>query len=60
MQQAQRYHQRCLECVRDHLSVEPGIELEDEEDDSDGVTNQYDFDDVSSILPIPQDWRLSA
>ncbi|MCJ1299599.1 hypothetical protein MMC08_002391 [Hypocenomyce scalaris] len=36
---------RCLECVRDHLSVEPGIELEDEENGSDGVTNQYDFDD---------------
>ncbi|KAA6414773.1 MAG: hypothetical protein FRX48_01523 [Lasallia pustulata] len=38
---------RCLECVRDHLSVEPGLEMDEEEgsDSDDEVTNRFDSDD---------------
>ncbi|KAI4126446.1 MAG: hypothetical protein LQ347_004970 [Umbilicaria vellea] len=42
---------RCLECVRDHLSVEPGLEMDDKEmddeeiSDSDEITNRFDSDE---------------
>lgn len=53
MQQAYQHYQRCLECVRDHLSVEPGLEMDDKEmddeeiSDSDEITNRFDSDEVS-------------
>lgn len=39
--------------MRDHLSVEPGLEMDDaemddEESDSDEVTNRYESDEVSN------------
>ncbi|MCJ1259342.1 hypothetical protein MMC24_007179 [Lignoscripta atroalba] len=35
---------RCISCVRDHMAVEPGLEGEGKDDESDGTSNPYPSD----------------